>query len=52
MEEKKELRKQMLFKRAKLDKQEKEKYDQWICEKLWALITQQNYKKVHIPPCL
>lgn len=47
IEQKKELRKQMLFKRAKLDKQEKAQYDQWICEKLWALIRQQNYKNVH-----
>lgn len=46
-EQKKELRKEMLLKRAKLNKQEKEKQDQWICESLWEIISKQGFRNVH-----
>ena len=46
-DQKKKLRKQMLFKRAKLPKQVKEKYDQWICDSLWSTIKGEGFKTVH-----
>jgi 5-formyltetrahydrofolate cyclo-ligase len=47
VEQKKQLRKQMLFKRAKLAKQEKKKQDQWICQSVWEIICEHDFKNVH-----
>ena len=47
VEQKKKLRKQMLFKRAKLDKQKRKKYDQWICQSVWEIICNHGFKNVH-----
>ena len=47
IEQKRELRKHMLFKRAKLDKQEKQKYDEWICQTIWEIIGNRGFKNVH-----
>ena len=47
IDEKKDLRKQMLTQRAKLDKQKKTQYDQWICDSIWKIIKANNYKTVH-----
>ena len=46
-DQKKKLRKQMLFKRAKLPKLAKQKYDEWICNSLWEIIKERNFKTVH-----
>lgn len=47
VERKKQLRHEMLIKRAKLDKQIKEKYDHWICQRVWEFIRERNCKKIH-----
>jgi 5-formyltetrahydrofolate cyclo-ligase len=47
IEEKKRLRKQMLFERTTLDKQKKEEYDQWICQSIWEIICNHSFKNVH-----
>lgn len=44
---KKELRKEMLIKRAKLDIDFKQTYDMWICKQLVQLIEKNNYKTIH-----
>ncbi len=41
------LRKEMLFKRAKLNKQQKATYDQWICNSIWQLIHQHHFQTIH-----
>ncbi len=46
-EQKKAMRKQMLVKRAKLNKLKKAKYDQWICRELWEVICKGGYRNVH-----
>lgn len=46
-EQKKNLRKEMLLKRANLLLSTKEKYDAWICNSLWNSIEKNNFKKVH-----
>ena len=46
-EQKKKLRKQMLFKRARLSKSLKPKYDDWICNSLWKIIKEHGFKTVH-----
>lgn len=45
--QKKILRSKMLVKRARLKKQSKKGYDNWICESLWLTIKERNYKTVH-----
>lgn len=47
IEEKQNLRKQMHFKRSHMDKPEKERYDQWICDSLWDIVVERNVKQVH-----
>lgn len=47
IEQKKALRKQMLVKRARLNRKAKKKYDQWICDSLWETIKSRNFKTVH-----
>ncbi|MGB0864026.1 MAG: 5-formyltetrahydrofolate cyclo-ligase [Saprospiraceae bacterium] len=47
IEAKKGLRKQMMSKRGKLPKLDKAKYDEWICESLWAKVEEYNFKAVH-----
>lgn len=37
----------MLAERGRLVKENKEKYDQWLCEKLWAHILRHNSRFVH-----
>jgi 5-formyltetrahydrofolate cyclo-ligase len=44
---KKELRQEMLIKRAKTKFAEKKMYDEWICDQLWKTITERNAKVVH-----
>lgn len=44
---KKDLRKEMLIKRAKLGTTYKKEYDLWICDELEKLITLNQYKVVH-----
>ncbi|MCB9262830.1 MAG: 5-formyltetrahydrofolate cyclo-ligase [Flavobacteriales bacterium] len=46
-EEKKNLRGHMLMKRAKLEKRIKERYDHWVCEKIWTNIIERAYRTVH-----
>jgi 5-formyltetrahydrofolate cyclo-ligase len=46
-EQKKNLRKQMLLKRAKLPKEKKEVYDQGICNTLLNTIEGNQYKTIH-----
>lgn len=47
VEQKKELRAKMLKSRAEFSKNEKVRYDQQICEKLWQWIEKKGYEKVH-----
>ncbi|MDB4534268.1 5-formyltetrahydrofolate cyclo-ligase [Vicingaceae bacterium] len=47
IDQKKELRKEMLIKRAKLDLEYKKEYDLWICNKLENIIDQNNYRTIH-----
>ena len=44
---KKNLRKEMLMKRAKLNKISKRKYDEWICNSLLKKIEDAKYKTIH-----
>lgn len=46
-DEKKELRKRMLVKRARLPRRIKKEYDQWICNSLFKTIQERSYKTVH-----
>ena len=46
-DQKKNLRKQMLFKRAKLSKLAKAQYDQWLCQWLWKKIEEHHFKTIH-----
>jgi len=46
-DEKKDLRKIMLVKRARLPRRIKKEYDHWICDSLWETIQEQNLKTVH-----
>ncbi|MFT4536229.1 MAG: 5-formyltetrahydrofolate cyclo-ligase [Saprospiraceae bacterium] len=46
-EQKKDLRKQMLIKRAKLPKSAKVQYDQWICDLLLDKIENHDFKTIH-----
>lgn len=46
-EQKKQLRKTMLAQRASLSALFKEKYDQWICELLWELVQENDFKTIH-----
>jgi 5-formyltetrahydrofolate cyclo-ligase len=45
--QKKELRKGMLIKRAKLNAAYKKEYDLWICNELENVIDKNNYKTIH-----
>lgn len=45
--QKQRMRNQMLFKRAQLGKKEKQKYDHWVCQKLWDIINEHKYQNVH-----
>jgi 5-formyltetrahydrofolate cyclo-ligase len=45
--EKKQLRQQMLIKRANLNPAYKTAYDLWICEQLEKIILEKNYQKIH-----
>ena len=45
--QKKELRKDMLIKRAKLNTAFKKEYDLWICNELEKIIETENYKTIH-----
>ena len=47
IDQKKDLRKEMLIKRAKLSKSEKAQYDQWICDALLETIEEHDYKTIH-----
>ncbi|MCO6499885.1 MAG: 5-formyltetrahydrofolate cyclo-ligase [Vicingus serpentipes] len=47
IKQKKDLRKEMLIKRAKLDKIYKKKYDLWVCNELENIIDANNYKIIH-----
>ncbi len=47
IEQKKELRKQMLIERAQLNASFKSKYDFWICSELNKIVLECNYKTVH-----
>lgn len=47
IELKKELRKEMLVKRVKVDKSAKVKYDQWICDSLLNIIVHSGFKTIH-----
>lgn len=44
---KKELRNEMLIKRAKLNTSYKKEYDSWICNQLEKIIDTENYKTIH-----
>tara|TARA_R110001592_G_scaffold215820_2_gene469232 strand:- start:4297 stop:4854 length:558 start_codon:yes stop_codon:yes gene_type:complete len=44
---KKDLRKEMLIKRVKLNTTFKQAYDLWVCEQLEMLIKDKNYKTIH-----
>ena len=46
-DQKRKLRKQMLFQRANLDKQRKRKYAQGICQALWEIVEDKGVKNVH-----
>jgi 5-formyltetrahydrofolate cyclo-ligase len=48
VEQKKALRKEMFAKRNALDATMKQVYDQWICAQLKHLITERNFRKVHV----
>lgn len=45
--QKKALRQEMLVKRAKTNREFKQKYDQWICEQLENIILENGYQKIH-----
>lgn len=47
VELKKDLRKEMLKKRASINKSFKLQYDSWICDKIFELVLQKNYKNIH-----
>lgn len=47
LEQKKNLRNEMLITRTKLTLSFKKKYDLWICEQLEELIEAKNYKTIH-----
>lgn len=47
IKQKKDLRKEMLVKRTKLDVVYKKKYDSWICNELENIIDANNYKVIH-----
>ena len=47
IDQKKDLRKQMLIKRAKLPKSAKVQYDQWICDALLKTIEENDFKTIH-----
>lgn len=47
LEEKKRLRVKMLSQRARMDGQQKQQYDQSICNLLLALVNENEYKTVH-----
>lgn len=47
IKQKKDLRKEMLIKRAKLDLSYKKEYDSWICNELESIIDRNNYKVIH-----
>ncbi len=47
LEQKKNLRQQMLIKRANLNPTFKAAYDLWICEQLEKIITTKNYQTIH-----
>lgn len=46
-EEKSALRKEMLVQRARLQKEIRKAYNQWICRSLWEVIQRHNYRTVH-----
>lgn len=47
LEQKKNLRHQMLMKRANLNAAYKTTYDSWICEQILQIIESNNYQKIH-----
>ncbi|MCB0481970.1 MAG: 5-formyltetrahydrofolate cyclo-ligase [Flavobacteriales bacterium] len=47
VERKKELRKEMLIKRAKFTKSIKAEYDTWICDSLLRRVEEQGFRTVH-----
>lgn len=47
LKQKKELRKEMLIKRAKLDTVYKKEYDLWVCNQLENIIDSNSYKVIH-----
>jgi len=47
LEQKKDLRQEMLIKRAKLNAAYKKEYDLWICTELESIIDSHNYKTIH-----
>ena len=47
IKQKKDLRKKMLIKRAKLNSSYKAKYDLWVCNELEKIIDTNNYKTIH-----
>lgn len=44
---KNELRKKMLIQRNSFDVSKKKEYDKWICDALWDIVTDKDYKTVH-----
>lgn len=47
IKQKKDLRQEMLIKRAQLKSSYKKEYDLWVCEKLGEIISKNNYKLIH-----
>ncbi|MGB0887047.1 MAG: 5-formyltetrahydrofolate cyclo-ligase, partial [Vicingaceae bacterium] len=47
LNKKKELRKKMLVKRAKLNFNYKKEYDLWVCKELEKMIAENNFKTIH-----
>lgn len=47
IEKKKKIRKEMSLKRVEMDLHVKAHFDQWICDSLWEVIVEKNYKTVH-----
>jgi 5-formyltetrahydrofolate cyclo-ligase len=47
IDQKKKLRKEMLFKRAKSSKLARVKYDESICQSLWEIIEKHDFKTIH-----
>jgi 5-formyltetrahydrofolate cyclo-ligase len=47
-ERKAEMRKEMLSKRAFLNREKKAQYDQCICEQLWDVVVQNQFQVIHV----